>query len=234
MNSIKIAIVEDEIIIAKTIVLALEKLGYDCVGTAGKFSEAITLIEQKAPDLVLLDINLGAKKDGIDLAFVIKSYFNTPVIFLTANSDSATITRAKEINPLAFLVKPFSQHDLFSAIEIGWNNFNAIPNAEGKQPEEIVLKVGVTFEKVRLDDIVYLKNDHHYFDIHFTSGKKVLVRYTTSQIIALLPKKQFVKVNRSYIVNVQHITKIETKFVHIAEIKLLISKDIKEDLLLKI
>jgi DNA-binding LytR/AlgR family response regulator len=60
------------------------------------------------------------------------------------------------------------------------------------------------------------------------------VRYTTSQIIALLPKKQFVKVNRSYIVNVKHITKIETKFVHIAEIKLLISKDIKEDLLLKI
>jgi len=96
MNSIKIAIVEDEIIIAKTIVLALEKLGYDCVGTAGKFSEAITLIEQKAPDLVLLDINLGAKKDGIDLAFVIKSYFNTPVIFLTANSDQPLLLEPKK------------------------------------------------------------------------------------------------------------------------------------------
>jgi DNA-binding LytR/AlgR family response regulator len=234
MNKIKLVIVEDEIIIAKTIVLALETLGYDSVGIAGKYKDAIEMIAQKKPDLVLLDINLGTKKDGIDLAFEIKKRFNTPIIFITANSDPATISRAKEINPLAFLVKPFTQNDLFSAIEIGWNNFNTIRNAEGNLSEEIVLKVGATFEKVRLDDIVYLKNDHHYFDIHFTSGKKILVRYTTSQIIALLPKKQFVKVNRSYIVNVQHITKIETKFVHIAEIKLLISKDIKEDLLLKI
>lgn len=234
MNSIKIAIVEDEIIIAKTIVLALEKLGYDCVGTAGKYSEAITLIEQKAPDLVLLDINLGAKKDGIDLAFEIKEHFNIPIIFLTANSDPSTINRAKEINPLAFLVKPFSQHDLYSAIEIGWNNFNTIRNAEGNPPKHIVLKVGATFEKVILDDIAYLKNDHHYFDIHFTSGKKIVVRYTTSQMVALLPEKQFVKANRSYIVNARQITKVEAKYVHLAELKLAITKEIKEELLLKI
>ncbi len=233
MNKIKIAIVEDEIIIAKTIVLALEKLGYECIGTAGKYNEAITMIAQKTPDLVLLDINLGTKKDGIDLAFEIKERFNTPIIFLTANSDPATITRAKEINPLAFLVKPFSQHDLFSAIEIGWNNFNTIANAEANPPKHIVVKVGTTFEKVVLDDIAYLKNDHHYFDIHLTSGKKIVVRYTTSQMIALLPTKQFVKINRSYIVNVQKITKIEAKSAHISELKLLISKEIKEELLLR-
>ena len=234
MNKIKIAIVEDEIIIAKTIVLALKKLGYECIGTAGKYSEAIALIDQKSPDLVLLDINLGTKKDGIDLALEIKDSFNTPIIFLTANSDTATITRAKAINPLAFLVKPFSQHDLYSAIEIGLNNFNTILNTERNPPKHIALKVGVALEKVVLDDIVYLKNDHHYFDILLTCGKTIVVRYTSSQIIALLPAKQFVKINRFYIINVKQVTKINKKNLIISQLTIPISKEVRETVLQKI
>ncbi len=92
---------------------------------------------------------------------------------------------------MAFLVKPFSQHDLYLAIEIGLNNFNTILNTERNPPKHIALKVGIAFEKVVLDDIVYLKNDHHYFDIHFICGKTIVVHYSTSQMIALLPAKQF-------------------------------------------
>lgn len=234
MDKIKIAIVEDEIIIAKTIVLALETIGYEVVGTVGKYKEAMDMIAKSTPDLVLLDINLGTKKDGIDLALEIKDSFNTPVIFLTANSDSATINRAKEIKPLAFLVKPFSKQDLFSAIEIGWNNFNTTVNSDLNPSKYIVLKVGTTYEKVMIDDIIYLKNDHHYFDIHLTSGKKVVVRYTTSQMISLLPVKQFVQINRFHIVNIKQITKIESKFIYLDLLKFLISKAKKEELLLMI
>jgi DNA-binding LytR/AlgR family response regulator len=235
MTSIKIVIVEDEIIIAKTIVLALHKLGYDCIGIAGQYNEAIAMIDEKTPDLVLIDINLGTKKDGIDLALEIKEQFNTPVIFLTANSDPATISRAKAIRPLAFLVKPFSQHDLFSAIEIGWNNF-ITPVKSDLNPSEqhIVLKIGSNFEKVQLNDIVYLEKDHHYFDIHLISSKKIVVRYTTNEMTALLLTKQFVKVNKSFIVNVRHILKIESKFVYLADRKLLIAKGKQKELLLLI
>ena len=232
MNKIKLAIVEDEIIIAKTIVLALETLGYDSVGITGKYKDAIEMIAQKKPDLVLLDINLGTKKDGIDLAFEIKKRFNTPIIFITANSDPATISRAKEINPLAFLVKPFTQNDLFSAIEIGWNNFNTIANSNLNPPKYVVLKVGAAYKKIVFDDIVYLKKDHHYFDIHLTSGQQILVRYSTSEIVSLLPVNQFIKINRSSLVNVRQITKIESKFVYLSDLKLLISKGIQEELLL--
>ena len=231
MNKIKLAIVEDEIIIAKTIVLALETLGYDSVGIAGKYKDAIEMIAQKKPDLVLLDINLGTKKDGIDLAFEIKKRFNTPIIFITANSDPATISRAKEINPLAFLVKPFTHNDLFSAIEIGWNNFNAIVNSNLNPPKYAVLKVGPAYKKIVFDDIVYLKKDHHYFDIYLTSGQQILVRYSTSEMASLLPVNQFIKINRSSLVNVRQITKIESKFVYLSALKLLISKGIQEELL---
>jgi DNA-binding LytR/AlgR family response regulator len=234
MGTIKIGIVEDEIIISETIAMALEELQYKVSGVVGTYKDAIVMLENTNPDLVLLDINLGTKKDGIDLAFEIQKRFNTPIIFLTANSDPATISRAKEVNPLAFLVKPFSKNDLYSAIEIGLNNFNTILNTERNPPKHIALKVGVAFEKVVLDDIVYLKNDHHYFDIQLTCGKLIVVRYTSSQIIALLPANQFVKINRFYIINVKQVTNIHKKNLIISQLTIPISKEVRETVLQKI
>ena len=135
---------------------------------------------------------------------------------------------------MAFLVKPFSQHDLYLAIEIGLNNFNTILNTERNPPKHIALKVGVALEKVVLDDIVYLKNDHHYFDILLTCGKTIVVRYTSSQIIALLPAKQFVKINRFYIINVKQVTKINKKNLIISQLTIPISKEVRETVLQKI
>jgi DNA-binding LytR/AlgR family response regulator len=234
MGTIKIGIVEDEMIISETIAMALEELQYKVSGVVGTYKDAIVMLENTNPDLVLLDINLGTKKDGIDLAFEIQKRFNTPIIFLTANSDPATISRAKEVNPLAFLVKPFSKNDLYSAIEIGLNNFNTILNTERNPPKHIALKVGVAFEKVVLDDIVYLKNDHHYFDIQLTCGKTIVVRYTSSQIIALLPANQFVKINRFYIINVKQVTNIHKKNLIISQLTIPISKEVRETVLQKI
>jgi DNA-binding LytR/AlgR family response regulator len=85
-----------------------------------------------------------------------------------------------------------------------------------------------------LDDIIYLKNDHHYFDIYFTCGNKIVVRYSSSKIIALLPAEQFVKINRFYIVNVKQVTKINRKNLLISQLTSPISKEARETLLQKI
>jgi len=233
-GKIKIGIVEDEMIISETIAMALKELGYLIAGVVGTYNEAVEMVENTTPDLVLLDINLGTKKDGIDLAFEIKRRFGTPIIFLTANSDATTISRAKEVNPLAFLVKPFSRNDLFSAIEIGWNNFNANASALSLTPQDIVLKVGTTFEKVAIDEIIYLKNDQHYFNILLTSGKNIVVRYSTKKIMTLLPAKQFVIANRFYIINVQQVTKIDVDSVLVGPMEIAISKKVRKELLDKI
>ena len=231
MNKIKIGIVEDEMIIVETIVLALGKLGYEIAGTAGTYEEGLEMISKNRPDLVLLDINLGTKKDGIDLAIALKEGLGTPIIFLTANSDAVTIERAKEIQPLAFIVKPFSKNDLFSAIEIGWNNYNLNLKTAMEASKVIVLKVGRTFEKVVLDAVLYFKNDHNYIEIYMVAGKKLLVRYTNSEIIALLPANQFIKINRTYIVNVRHVNKIDSKCLHIAQLTIPIAKEVRAALL---
>jgi DNA-binding NarL/FixJ family response regulator len=118
MERIKVGIVEDEMIIADTICLALQNLNYDYCKPANSFAKAIQMIESEKPDIVLLDINLNAKLDGIDLGHHINANYAIPIIYLTANSDKATIERCKETLPNAFLIKPFSNEKLFSAIEI--------------------------------------------------------------------------------------------------------------------
>jgi DNA-binding NarL/FixJ family response regulator len=118
MERIKVGIVEDEMIIAETICLALQNLNYDYCKPARSFETAIQMIESGKPNVVLLDINLNAKLDGIDLGHHINANYFIPIIYLTANSDKATIERCKETLPNAFLIKPFSNEELYSAIEI--------------------------------------------------------------------------------------------------------------------
>ncbi len=122
MKKIKVGIVEDEIIIAETISLALKKLGYLPTKPAYSYESAISMLESEKPDIVLLDINLNDELDGVDLAHYINANHSLPIIFLTANSDRNTIDRSKQTRPKAFLVKPFSNEDLFSAIEIAHFN----------------------------------------------------------------------------------------------------------------
>jgi DNA-binding NarL/FixJ family response regulator len=122
MKKIKVGIVEDEMIIAETISLALKKLGYLPTKPAYSYESAISMLEEEEPEIVLLDINLNDELDGVDLAHYINANYSIPIIFLTANSDRNTIERSKQTRPNAFLVKPFSNEDLFSSIEIALFN----------------------------------------------------------------------------------------------------------------
>ena len=81
MTTIKIGVVEDEMIIAATIVSTLKKLNYEVVNTASNYNAAIDMIEKEELQLLLLDINLGGQKDGIDSATYVRSHYELPIIF---------------------------------------------------------------------------------------------------------------------------------------------------------
>src|SRR5688500_6194220 len=113
----KILITEDEVIIAEDIAACLEELGYEvCAIDSG--IDTIGMVRETKPDLVLLDINIKGERDGIETAQLIKEEFGIPFIFLTAYADQQTIDRAKTTEPYGFIVKPFDEKDLRSAIEI--------------------------------------------------------------------------------------------------------------------
>ena len=124
MKNIKILVVEDEQIVAFEIESALESLGFETIGSAKNYDEAILTTKRIKPDIVIMDINLEkSKKDGIDTIKDIKLILpNIPVIYLTAFSDDKTLDRAMETNPCAYLIKPFKREELKTTIKIVLNN----------------------------------------------------------------------------------------------------------------
>ena len=118
MNSEKIMVVEDEWVVADQLCRDLKDLGYTVCQTASTGDEAIRKVEADRPDLILMDIVLKGKMDGIEAAARITSQFDIPVIYLTAYTNQEYIERAKHTKPFGYLVKPFTAEELHTNIEM--------------------------------------------------------------------------------------------------------------------
>ncbi len=114
----RIAVVEDEAIIALELEDRLLTMGHDVVGCADSADAAIALVEKKRPHLVLMDIRLRGERSGIEAAEEIRSRFGVPVVFLTAHSDPQTLSRAKATSPYGYLIKPFRERELAVCIDM--------------------------------------------------------------------------------------------------------------------
>src|SRR5450755_4949942 len=114
---VRVLVVEDERIIARDLKSLLIKLRYEVSGLAFSKKEALDLTEHSRPDLVLMDIRLDGKPDGIDAAMEIRDRFDIPVVYLTSHSDSKTLARAKLAEPFGYILKPFEDRELLVVIE---------------------------------------------------------------------------------------------------------------------
>lgn len=231
MSAIKIGIVEDEGITSEVIKMSLQKLKYKVAKPAFTYVQAVQMFETEKPDLVILDIKLGEEKDGIDLAKLLKEKYFTPFIFLTANSDIATLEQAKKVRPAAFLVKPFSQIDLHAAIEIAISNHQTQVVENNSGNNVVLLKIGRTHEKIDANKILFLENDGHYFNIHFANADMISVRASAKEMHDLLPKNFFMQISRTFIVNTDYISKIDTTYVYIGKKQLEYKAIFKERIL---
>ena len=116
MDKKKILVVEDEFITATALQSSLEDLGFEVVGTADNGDEAIQAAGEHKPDVILMDIQLIGDMNGITAAGIIKQKYEIPVIFLTGQSDDATIGKALESEPFGYIVKPFEEKNLKTSI----------------------------------------------------------------------------------------------------------------------
>lgn len=233
MQKPKIGVVEDEMVIADTICLNLRKLGYTTSTPSPNYSRAIKMMEEEKPDLMLIDINLGGEKDGVDLALYLREHYPIPLIFLTANSDAATLERAKTAMPDGYIVKPYKKSDLFAAIEIAISNRSKpAPKAEGA--DFIMVKDGYDFIKVFLAEILFILSDQNYAVLHLKNGKKLMVRSTIGEMLDKLPATQFVRINRGTIVHLAQISKIQTDKVIIGDFAFSIGKLLRDELVTRL
>lgn len=122
MSEFKILIVEDDVFIADDIKDTLEGLGYEVCSICYDSEKAMKELYRCVPDLVMLDITIRGQRDGIQLAEVINKHHHIPFIYLSSHSDQVTLQRAKQTRPRGFIVKPFTDRDLISSIEIAIYN----------------------------------------------------------------------------------------------------------------
>ena len=118
MTPARILIVEDEQITAADIEDVLLSLGHEVIGAVTSGEAAIETVRRRPPDLALMDIRLRGSIDGVEAARRLRSDYDVPAIFLTAHADDRTLERAKDAEPLGYVVKPFQQSDLQAAIEM--------------------------------------------------------------------------------------------------------------------
>ncbi len=128
MSKHKILIVEDEPMIAENISLYLDNNDFEVSAIAYDSDDAFTQLKTNTPDAVILDINLGSEKDGIDIANHINQNYQLPFLFLTSYSDKGTLDRAKAVKPSGYIVKPFNERTLLASLEIGISNYAAKKN----------------------------------------------------------------------------------------------------------
>ena len=118
MTRPRILVVEDETIVALDIRVQLARQGYEPVGHAIRGEQAVAMAEALHPDLVLMDIQLGGEMDGIEAALAIRARQSIPVVFLTAFAEDETLERAKRAEPAGYVIKPFSERELRSVLEM--------------------------------------------------------------------------------------------------------------------
>lgn len=112
-----VLIVEDEGLVGLDLRLRVEALGYRVVGLADTAAEAVELARAHRPSVVLMDIRLRGEADGVDAAAEISTRFSAPVVFVTGNTDEATLRRATNAEPYGYLVKPVDDRELEATLK---------------------------------------------------------------------------------------------------------------------
>ncbi len=231
----KVLIVEDEFSIALDIKISLEKLEYDVVGIASNYEETITYIEDKIPDIVIMDINISGDKDGITTAEEIYKVYKIPVVFLTAYGDDSTFNEALQSKPFGFLLKPFNIKELSFTIQIALQRQSE--NAEyasitpsSKISNTLFIKDKSQLVSVKICDILWVEAMDNY-SLVITDEKKIVVNMFLKEFYEKVPQDKFLRIHRSYLVSLDKIDKIENRFVFINDKKIPISKAYKNQLI---
>ena len=220
MTKTKILVVEDESIVAKDIKNSLENLGYEVPATVNSGDSALKEVDDSKPDLVLMDIMLKGKMTGIECADIIKKQYKMPIIFLTAYADDNTLEKAKITEPYGYIIKPFKEKELQTTIEMTLYKYkkdeevkkerdlycSIVENKESK--DSIFVRADYRLNKINFSDIYYIEALKDYVVIN-TLNNSYTTHTTMKEMVRILPSKDFVRIHRSFIVNINKIYSIK-------------------------
>ena len=233
----RILIVEDDMIIAANLSLQLTKLGYEVTGIESRGEDALHHVKLSNPDMVLMDINLKGQWDGIETVQRIQRGQDIPIVYLTANNDEATFLRAKSTHPHAFISKPFNKLNLQRTIALVAeqlkdtiaNNMQRSGSLEILEDRIFVRHHG-KMVKILLDNILFVEADRNYCNIVTEEGDYLVVS-TLKALENRLGRGNFVRVHRSFMVNISKLDSVADSHLEIRRKTIPVSRSHKELLL---
>lgn len=225
MKSKNILIVENEQIIAENLRLILLNFGYKNISVAIDSDEAIELFQKTSFHLVLMDINLGelSNLDGIDLIKHLSKNYDFKYLYVTANADTKTVSRAKETSPSGYIIKPFVNSSIYANVEMALSQID-----ESRTSYTYSLK-GVP-HKIYLNNICYVESDGSYLNIITSDQKKINIRHSLNEFKTLFPNK-LIRIHKSTLVNINKIIGYKSGYVELEQGKLSVGRAFKSDLI---
>jgi len=216
MDNINVLIVEDTPAESDALVKVLTENNYNIVGVATTHQEALTLFYQNTIDIVVIDVFLDGKPDGITFAETINIVPDgqKPFVFLTSSKDRQIFERAKLTKPFSFLLKPFNELEILYALEMAVEKFYEQTNVFHSEDQNTVvsrdslfIKKNKVLKKVQIKDILYIEVEDRYCNI-ITDAEKFVILISLTKIIQLLDVAKFCQTHRNYIVNLSKIEQI--------------------------
>lgn len=216
MDNINVLIIEDTPEQSDALIKVLLENNYTVVGVARNFTDALKLFYENTIDIIIIDVFLDGKPDGITFAESINIIPNAskPFVFLTSSKDRQIFERAKLTKPFSFLMKPFNELEILYAIEMAVEKFYEQTNVFlGEEQDTVVsddhlfIKKKNALKKVSINDILYIEVEERYCNI-ITEKEKFVILISLTKISDLLDKNKFIKTHRNTIVNADKIEEI--------------------------
>lgn len=216
MDNINVLIIEDTPEQSDALVKVLLQNNYNVAGVAKNFTDALKLFYETSVDVIIIDVFLEGKPDGITFAESINiiPQASKPFVFLTSSQDRQIFERAKLTKPFSFLMKPFNELEILYAIEMAVEKFYEQTNVFLSEEQNTVISNDSLFikkknslKKVALEDILYIEVEERYCNI-ITEKEKFVILISLTKISELLDKSKFIKTHRNTIVNTDKIEEI--------------------------
>ncbi len=213
MPEVRIFLVEDELLHAENTKLSIAEAGFSLVGECDDADRAYDEILKTCPDVVLMDISLPGKHNGISLTKALKKQRALPVIFTTTFSDEETIKEAAATGPVSYLVKPVSTDNLKAAVTLALatGSVPSKPETLEFNDEAVFIKSGNNLQKIHLADILWIEAAGDNYCKLVTPDHQLVSRHTLKTMLTRLNSDIFVQTHRAYLINRHKIERIHEK-----------------------
>lgn len=192
-DRMRVLIAEDESVVALNLKRAISREGFDVANIIKTIDSLNSEIALKSFDVALLDIKMGDRDIGIEMAEILNHY-KIPFVFISSYSDKTTLQKAVRKRPYAYIVKPYHENEIYEVLE-------SLNTLLGKN--KITLKEGRSIHRISISDIVYMSSENVYVKVELMD-RTIMIRSKLNDLEKKLPQTRFCRTHQSYMVNLDY------------------------------